>query len=202
MAEYKLLGNCQVCGRLQAVNRGMSKHGYKVDNGWFNGICAGEGYLPMQQDNSLANQVCNNIAAEIVELQKIVDGLKNGKIKPKKAPIASFYKAELVDFDEAPVYMQKQEIQRNIYANEGRIKQGEAHIKFLKNLMEAVSGQELKKEMKPEKAPQIMVGEKRQGEKSILTCTKVDGARIYWLNTKGFKGWTGTAAWRKLEIVA
>ena len=37
--EIQIRGNCQCCGKEQAVVGGlMSKHGYTVENGWFSGV--------------------------------------------------------------------------------------------------------------------------------------------------------------------
>jgi len=204
MKNFKLLGNCQVCGRLQAVNHGMSKHGYTVNNGWFNGICSGENELPMQKDKTVTIQICDNILDGILELENLVISLKSGKIKPQFAPIATFYKAELVPFNDAPKYMQEREVEKHIWNAEARIKAGEGHIQYLKALSAKVYGQELIKEEKPVKAPAIQIGEKRINEnKLIVTCTRVEGARVYWakdINSK-WSSWTGTTAWRKLQLV-
>lgn len=43
-------GTCQVCGREQARRaRGLAKHGYTVDHGFFSGTCDGSGSLPVEE---------------------------------------------------------------------------------------------------------------------------------------------------------
>lgn len=204
MKDYKLLGNCQVCGRLQAVNRGMSKHGYTVEQGWFAGICSGQNELPMQQDDSVTLDVCESISDEIVELEKLVADLQSGKAKPKTAPIAAFYRAERVNFSEAPQRMQEYEIEKNICDIQFRIKSGALHIEYLMNVLSKVKGLELVKEVKAQKPAEIQKGEKRKDDKGVYVCSRVDGARIYWdkfVGDRVFKSWTGVSAWRKLELI-
>lgn len=50
MAKSTHQGICQGCGRMQKLPNGkLSKHGYTVDNGWFNGVCMGSDHLPFEQ---------------------------------------------------------------------------------------------------------------------------------------------------------
>jgi hypothetical protein len=205
MKNYKLLGNCQVCGRLQAVNRGMSKHGYTVNNGWFNGVCSGENELPMQQDDSVTKQVCETIYAQIAEYELTISNLQDGTITPLTAPVAVWYKAEVVAFADAPKSMQEREVASAIRNLEYRITAGKDHANYITELAKKVAGQELTKEIKAEKAPMIQHGESRLATNGgVYVCVKVEGARVYWHKTVGdkvFKSWTGTTAWRKLELV-
>lgn len=48
-ARIQYRGHCPHCGRQQAVNDGMAKHGYTVDWGYFHGTCAGAGLPPIEQ---------------------------------------------------------------------------------------------------------------------------------------------------------
>jgi len=43
-------GECQICGRAQMLPDGvLSKHGYTVDWGFFNGVCPGAGHRPFEK---------------------------------------------------------------------------------------------------------------------------------------------------------
>ncbi len=205
MKNFKLLGNCQVCGRLQAVNGGMSKHGYTVNNGWFNGVCSGESELPMQQDDSVTKQVCKTIYAQIAEYEETILNLQNGTITPLTAPVAVWHKAEVVAFADAPKSMQEKEVASAIRNLEYRITAGKDHTNYITELAKKVAGQELTKEIKAEKAPMIQHGESRLATNGgVYVCDYVYGARVYWKKTVGektYKSWTGTQAWRKLELV-
>jgi hypothetical protein len=205
MKNFKLLGNCQVCGRLQAVNRGMSKHGYTVTHGWFNGVCSGESELPMQQDDSVTKQVCETIYAQIAEYEETILNLQNGTIAPLTAPVAVWHKAEVVAFADAPKSMQEREVASAIRKLEYRITAGKDHANYITELSKKVAGQALVEQAKPVQAPAISIGESRLANNGgVYVCVRVDGARVYWNKTVGdkvFKSWTGTAAWRKLELV-
>ena len=49
-------GTCQVCGRVQAYNGLIAKHGYTVDYGFFNGVCRGSDRPPLQLEKKLAEE--------------------------------------------------------------------------------------------------------------------------------------------------
>ena len=201
MKNFKLIGNCQVCGRPQAVNSGMSKHGYTVNQGWFQGVCSGENHLPMQKDNAVTKNVCQNIYAEILTLETLIANLKIGKVKPQTAPSASWYKAPEVAFADAPKHMQEQTVENHIRNTQYRIDAGKSHAEYITALSVKVFGQPLIEEAKPVKAPTIERGEKRHGRNCVISATRVDGARVYYSTYTGSKGWMGTSVWRKLAIV-
>ncbi len=58
-------GTCQVCGRLQMLPKGLlSKHGYDVQWGFFNGVCWGADHLPFEQDITLVKKAIAQAAAD------------------------------------------------------------------------------------------------------------------------------------------
>ena len=200
--NFKLIGNCQVCGRPQAVNSGMSKHGYIVAQGWFQGVCAGEGYLPMQQDNKVTQEVCANIYAEILTLEILIANLKSGKVTPKTAPESVFYKAKDVPFATANKYMQEHAVAEHIRNTQYCIKAGQSHAEYITALSTKVAGDELVKEFKADKPPVIQQGEKRILNGKVVSCRHTEGQRVYYKDERGFGSYTSPQAWRKLELVA
>lgn len=49
-------GHCQCCGRLQAhTPRGIAKHGYTTEYGFFNGTCSGSDRQPLELDTALCD---------------------------------------------------------------------------------------------------------------------------------------------------
>lgn len=51
MSKHTHKGTCQICGRIHAVNNKtglIAKHGYTVENGWFEGDCSGSGLKPLE----------------------------------------------------------------------------------------------------------------------------------------------------------
>ena len=57
MAKATHIGTCQCCGSTQKLPNGvLSKHGYTVEHGWFNGVCPGAGHAPFEQSKDLVEQ--------------------------------------------------------------------------------------------------------------------------------------------------
>ena len=58
MKDNQIRGHCQCCGNQQAVVSGhMSKHGYTVEHGWFQGVCTGESYKPIELERTVTNKI-------------------------------------------------------------------------------------------------------------------------------------------------
>lgn len=67
-------GNCQCCGRLQAVNsktQRIAKHGYTVDWGFFNGVCSGAGELPLQLDRTITDKTIKALRDHAAEMEQL-----------------------------------------------------------------------------------------------------------------------------------
>lgn len=69
-ARIQLRGTCQCCGRVQAVlpTGKMTKHGYTVKNGGFNGICYGEDYPPMEKSIEQTTRIIEQIQTDVEKL--------------------------------------------------------------------------------------------------------------------------------------
>lgn len=66
MAKATHYGICQVCGRRQTLPGGkLSKHGYEVSHGFFNGVCFGAGHLPFEQSKDMVEADIERCLAEI-----------------------------------------------------------------------------------------------------------------------------------------
>jgi len=74
------LGTCQVCGRLHKVSRGevdsglVAKHGYNVDNGYFNQVCYGAEQVPFEVSKDHKEKY-------IISLESTLDSLIRGVSK-------------------------------------------------------------------------------------------------------------------------
>jgi len=65
----QIRGNCQCCGNQQAVvGSMMSKHGYTVDGGWFNGVCSGRNHVPLQVSREHTDLIVAQVRMEVPEL--------------------------------------------------------------------------------------------------------------------------------------
>lgn len=199
-------GNCQCCGRRQAVlDTGlMSKHGYTVDNGWFNGVCNGQRHQPMQKDRTHTDAVIEHVRNECHTLDLIVAKLRNGKQHPARVEKAYYRRGEdqMVDWADASDEERKRGVQVMIFKTENRIRAGRSFADQMESLADAVHGQPLY-EIEVEKGPMpIQIGERRKAPNGkILSVVRLQGARVYWKDERGYGSWTGSSAWRKYEIV-
>jgi len=211
--KIQLRGNCQCCSRQQAVVKGkMSKHGYTVDHGWFNGVCLGNNHSPMQVDRSVTDIIIKTVREEVVVLNKTVENLKNGKTFPVVA-VSGYEWVEVsgrrkqvpkeIPFNDASIYEKEAAIMAMIWRTEQRAKAGKNFADDMEAIINEVHGKPLI-EVKAEDGPApIRSGDKKVTENGVvLTCKYQDGARVYWNKTrddgKVFTGWTGSQAWRKL----
>lgn len=81
MAAATHRGHCQLCGSLQMLPNGrLSLHGYKVDHGYFSGVCRGAKALPLEQsfhlvidEIKMATEAAERLEAFIHELKTVCD---------------------------------------------------------------------------------------------------------------------------------
>jgi hypothetical protein len=75
-------GHCQICGRIQAITpRGVAKHGYTVDFGFFQGVCQGSDSKPLEQDRSMTDSIAVALEDHAVEQQRISTQYETGERK-------------------------------------------------------------------------------------------------------------------------
>lgn len=141
-------GHCPCCGNQQAVlNNGtgtMSQHGYTVEYGWFNGVCQGHNYKPMELEREGAEHFISMVLAEVSKMEKKLDSYEAGTSHPTS--IKSLFggtKAKNIPWEEASEYLQKQTLEAEIWKLKGRIKQGKSYAQYLATLLEAVHGKPL-----------------------------------------------------------
>lgn len=221
MKDIQTRGNCQCCGNQQAVLKTgrMSKHGYTIDHGWFNGICQGERHQPMQNDRSITDKIISDIRAEVAGLRELAKELAEGKKFPKQAGSGNFVleknerghsrRVEVyVPFADAPAYRQDAEVETAIYQAESRARMGEGFSNDLEQIVNKVHGTKLIEVEKKSPTAYIQPGEKRRRHSGscILTAKYQDGARVYYTyegeNGKIGQGWARSASWRKMELIA
>ncbi|BAU40183.1 hypothetical protein [Ralstonia phage RSP15] len=202
--DVQIRGNCQVCGRQHAVVKGvMAKHGYKVQHGYFNGVCSGQHYRPLQHDRSVTDFNVREWKAKAEALRASAQDFRDGKVFPEVAKSAAHYKAPMVPFNQAQPYFQKQAVEHMIFSLLGEARFLEGHAKMMGEFADQIFGTDLIKVAKKDAPEAIQEGEKRVlGNGKIATVYSVDGARVRWKTEDGFKSWTGSAAWRKYEKVA
>lgn len=78
MAKATHTGTCQICGATQKLPNGaLSKHGYTVDYGWFNGVCSGAHGKPFEESTDLIEEVISSVTAQRVKVLEEAANLEN-----------------------------------------------------------------------------------------------------------------------------
>ena len=205
MDKIQLRGICQCCGKLQAVlsSGKMSKHGYRVNNGWFEGTCSGQNHTPLQVDRTATDKILTQVRQDIQILHKEVADLESGQSYPAQARSGRGYKTPYVPFLDAPEWARAEAVRFGINFRTNRARAGESFIQYMEWLTKEVHGKLLCEVPVSEGPAQIQIGEQRlrADAKRQLTAQQVIGARVYWKDSAGFVGWTGSQAWRKLPVV-
>lgn len=212
--DIQIRGNCQCCGREQAVVGGfMSKHGYTVQNGWFSGVCSGNHFQPMQFSRVETDSIVSDIRVEIPKLLALADQYESGAVTPDFV-VKRSYSVELrksietkILYAEADAYDQKSARSQIVWNYRNRASAGKSFADHLESIANKVHGTPLIEVAKKEIEP-ICIGDKKTSQETgaIYTCFKVDGVRVYWSSARAsdgkvIKSWMGSQSWRKMQTV-
>lgn len=138
-------GICQVCGHEQAVVNGkMAKHGYTVKFGFFNGVCSGEHFAPMQQSTEESERVIAQCGEEAGKSEEAAEKMQAGKIKPLYVTRGYGKNREQINFEEAEVWEQRQAREAMIWNLRSEARQYRAHADGLIKLVAEYAGKELR----------------------------------------------------------
>lgn len=130
--KNQIRGNCQCCGRQQAVKNGrMAKHGYTVERGWFAGVCSGERYAPMQVSREQTDKVIADITAEIPELIAKAELIKSGNLTPKTIVVGRYDNKQEIPFADASPLQKSKALTSLEWSFRNRAHAGEYFIKTL-----------------------------------------------------------------------
>lgn len=128
----QIRGNCQCCGRQQAVKNGrMAKHGYTVERGWFTGVCSGERFAPMQVSREQTDKIITDITAQIPELIAKAEKVKAGKITPQFIIRGRYDNKQEVPFADATLREKSSALTSLEWSFRNRAHAGESFIKTL-----------------------------------------------------------------------
>lgn len=217
-SNIQIRGNCQICGRDHAfIGAKMAQHGYTVEYGFFNGVCDGHKYLPVQKDITKLRQTQEYLRAEGAKNIRQGEALVAGKIKPefvfrKTYPNGRHRDAvvEQVKWDDCPD-RERNEYRRHIgYQAQSQGRAMIDHANYLDMIADKYHGQpmtEVVKEAPKSVTDPINDGEKRKAPNgSIMEVLYVERARVYWKiaiegRDKPMRGWTSTTAFRKYEKI-
>lgn len=206
----QIRGNCQCCGRDQAVMNGvMAQHGYTVENGWYQGVCNGHHFAPVQKDREEVDHNAALILKQADELDAKAAALEAGNVPPNMMVRYTFgmEKPAMVAFETVLDYDKAAVLKGVVYTIQNRAKAGRDFVKMMAALADKVHGQRLRKVAPALKTTPINPGDRKVGAKGqVLTALHPEGGRAYYLylNNAGskFKGWMGTQAWRALPNAA
>jgi hypothetical protein len=203
-------GHCQMCGRQQAVRGGIAAHGYTVANGWFQGVCQGHRFAPLEKRRAETDNMIVEILEHAAALRIKADETLAGKHDPveyqtgfmrtvegKRVPATEL-------FAEASEYKQ-QDIRTKLAWNMTmRAKAGEDFCKMMGALADKIHGTELVVVAKPVPAERIQAGDKRVNNNgTVLTAVRQEGQRLYYTFTREsgavLKAYTSPRAWRMMQ---
>lgn len=206
--QIQTRGICQCCGREQAIVNGrMAKHGYTVECGWFQGVCAGKNFVPMQVSREHTDKLVAQVRKEVIDMISKADRVASGSVKPTTITRNingrnSLGGKETIQFADATEREQKQAIESLEWDLRRSAQMGTDYANMMVAIADEFHGKELVKVEKKPAAEFIMPRDQKvDAQGNICTCTSVEGARVYFKfdkNGKTYKTWIGSQAWRKL----
>lgn len=198
----QIRGHCQFCGREHAVTDGrIHAHGYTVKHGWFEGVCGGQGYEPLEVSRRTTDTVViPAIEREVAKLRELVEKLRAGKIHPLWAEEPGRNR-EGVKWEAAAPWRQKQALELAIYSNERWAAAGDQTARELATLADTYHGKPLLEVERAAKPAPILIGDlRRSSSGNTLRCRYTERGRVWWVRLDdGRQGWMGLAAWRALD---
>jgi hypothetical protein len=172
-SRIQIRGNCQCCGNDQAVVSGYaSKHGYTVNNGWFNGVCSGQHYEPIQVSRVQTDRVIESVRKSVTELEETVTKVDAGKITPKTITVRYRGKRTETPFADCSKADQLYGIEELKRALTHRIRDGKDFANHLEQVANKYHGQPLT-EIKLDEVG-IAVGSIVKVYGSAVTVTKIE----------------------------
>jgi hypothetical protein len=182
-------GHCPKCGAIQAVNGSMSKHGYTVKSGWFQGVCSGDFHQPIEVNREVADETVANVRLDVSKLEADLVKMREGKVFPLTIEdgghiVNGKWETKFVPFAEARKHVQESAVKSMIFHTESRIRSGQTFANDFEALINRVHGQPLIEVVKPTAADRIQAGEKRVTEfGQTLVAKYQEAARVYYTRT-------------------
>ena len=198
--EIQLRGNCQVCGREQAVKKGfIVNHGYTVGDGFFSGICPGTNFKPMQTDTKQTDNTVEIFKARANNELHQAEQLEKGENFPEKIPENNHYKARLLPFNEVSKHYQEYFISQLIAKSKRMAENYFSASKSLKQLADSVYGKPLKEVKKPTPPEPIEMGETRTYKGKTYVVCGFKTRNVIYQCENGKKFVCSTRMWRTWE---
>lgn len=171
-------GNCQCCGRLQAMldNGQIAKHGYTVQDGWFSGVCHGHNFPPLQIGRAGLDSMIFSINTDIKFLTGRLEAYRAGTSHPDLVSnMEPGHNHRMIKWEEASDMQRRHGFRNEVSRMENRIRMGEAYIKNMNELAAEVLGTPLK-EVPLLKEAGIAVGDTVRIIGETVVVTKIEFA--------------------------
>jgi hypothetical protein len=214
MKNIQMRGHCQCCGGLWAVvGSTMSKHGYTVEHGWFQGVCPGQRYFPIEMQRVEADRVIADVLQQCEKMEDTALKLEQREIDPigrYETVYPNGYgrptEEKLTPYAELTEWAKREVRTCAIYELQSRARMGRGFAKDLGHIADDFHGKPLVEVERAPKTPFLNPGEKRKNGDWILTFRYQQGQRAFYTRTKPdgstVNNWMGLKAWRALEVVA
>ncbi len=205
MSKVQIRGNCQCCGRQQAVVRGdIAQHGYTVDNGYFNGVCAGHRYSPLQLKRDKADLVVAECRKDAVDALAHAEELQLGQRVPTlvRNPSCMPNAPKMVQYADLNQWQQADALKSLVWGLRNRAKMASEFADQLEGLANRLHGTALLEVAPPAKPTPINSGDQKLGgQGTVLTVVGLERGRVIFRTPDGRKGWMGSQGWRRLDAV-
>jgi len=170
-SRIQIRGNCQCCGNDQAVVNGYaSKHGYTVNNGWFNGVCSGQNYEPMQISRVQADRIVESVRLSVAQLERDLAAVEAGTVTPKTIVLA--YTRTEIPFAQGTLTQKEEAVFSLTRSLTYRIRTGVDFANHLEQVANKYYGKSLN-EVKIDEVG-IAVGSNVKVIGSVVTVTKIE----------------------------
>ena len=201
--KNQIRGNCQCCGKQQAVKNGtMAKHGYTVEHGWFNGVCSGERFAPIQISRTQTDKIIAEILAEIPQLLVKAEQVVMGKLLPAVVITGRYNNKVTIPYADATPYDQRHARDQMLWELRNRASAGKAFTETLGNIANEYHGKPLTEVAKKEAPTPIGINEVKIMNGCRIVSTSVYGGKVNYkpegLDTT-WSCYVSTTKWRNLK---
>ena len=172
-SKIQIRGNCQCCGNDQAVSNGYSsKHGYTVDNGWFNGVCSGQNYEPVQVSRVQADRVVESVRLSIARIEEDLTAVEAGSVTPKTIVSGYGKNRTEIPFAQGTLTQKEEAVFILKHGLKYKINTGNDFANHLEQVANRYHGKPLS-EIKLDEVG-IVVGSSVKVQGSVVTVTKIE----------------------------
>lgn len=199
----QIRGNCQCCGRDQAVKNGtMAKHGYTVEHGWFNGVCSGERFAPIQISRTQTDKIIAEILAEIPQLLAKAEQVVMGKLFPQFVIVGRYDNRKTIPYADADVRDQRHACEQMVWELRNRASAGKTFTETLTSIANEYHGKPLTEVAKKEAPAPIGINEVKIMNGCRIVSTSVYGGKVNYKPEGLDTAWScyvSTTKWRNLK---